>query len=321
MFPTTNVSDAAVSRRAVFLGTPEWAIASLEALAASEWELAGVITNPDRPAGRGYKLQPPPVKERAASLGLPTFQPASARGDELERWLREQAPDVAVVVAYGKILPGSLLDIPPLGFVNVHFSLLPAYRGAAPVQRAVLDGAPATGVSIMRLTEGMDEGPVLATEKIALDPARTAGEIGEELADRGARLLVRTLDAYAAGDIAPLEQDHARASYAPKITNEEAKIDWAMPATAIRRHVHGLSPWPGAWSSLEDKRFKIYRVAPVEGDNARSPGHLTVVGGDLVVGTAEGGLVIEEGQMAGKRRMTGREIARGLDQGSELHLG
>ncbi|MGI8775149.1 MAG: methionyl-tRNA formyltransferase [Actinomycetota bacterium] len=310
-----------MSRRAVFFGTPEWAVASLEAVAASAWDLAGVVTNPDRPAGRGYRLQPPPVKDRAVSLGLPVFQPASARGDDLEGWLRELAPDVAVVVAYGKILPGSLLDIPPLGFVNVHFSLLPAYRGAAPVQRAVMDGVAETGVSIMRLTEGMDEGPVLATERMTLDPARTSGEVGEELARSGARLLVRTLDAYAAGDIVPLEQDHERATYAPKITSEEAEIDWAAPATAIRRHVHGLSPFPGAWSSLGDKRFKIYRVTPVEGDNALSPGHLTVVDGDLVVGTGEGELVIEEGQLAGKRRMPGREIARGLDRGGELRLG
>ena len=310
-----------MARRAVFLGTPEWAVPSLEALEASAWDVAGVVTNPDRPAGRGYKLAPPPVKQRAIELGLEVFQPASARGPEMEEWIRSTAPDVAVVVAYGKILPGSLLDISPLGFVNVHFSLLPEYRGAAPVQRAVMDGVPETGVSIMRLTEGMDEGPVMATSTIQLDPARTAGEIGEELARSGAELLVRSLDGYAAGDLVPREQDHASATYAAKITNEESAIDWQRAAADVRRHIHGLSPIPGAWTTLRGKRLKVFRVAPTELEGPEVPGDLCIVEGELVVGTAGGNLAIEEGQMAGKRRMMGREIALGLGSTEGLRLG
>lgn len=310
-----------MSRRVVFLGTPAWAVPTLDALVESDWDVTGVVTNPDRPAGRGYKLVAPPVKERALELGLDVFQPSSAKGPEMAMWMMSQAPRAAIVVAYGKILPGALLEVPPLGFLNVHFSLLPAYRGAAPVQRAVMDGVPETGVSIMRLTEGMDEGPVLAARRLPLDPSRTAGEIGEELSEIGASALVGALDDYAAGVITPKDQDHAAATYASKITNEEASIDWRGSAEEIRRHVHGLSPFPGAWTTIRGKRFKVFRVAPVEVAGPPAPGRLRIEGGELVAGTGEGSLVIEDGQLAGKRRMMGRDIALGLDLSADLQLG
>ena len=208
----------------VFFGTPAWAVPSLEALIRSGVEVSAVITNPDRASGRGMRLRPSPVKEAAMAGGLEVLQPERARSPELHERLLELQPDVAVVVAYGSILPGSLLDIPPLGFVNLHFSLLPAFRGAAPVQRAIMDGHGETGVSFMVLTEGMDEGPVLAIERVPIGRWESAGELGDRLARVGAALLPSTLGAYLAGDLIPRPQDDARATYAPKIDSEQARV-------------------------------------------------------------------------------------------------
>ena len=297
--------------RTVFFGTPEWAVPSLDALLESDIEVVGVVTNPDRPAGRGMELRPSPVKQRAASAGLGLLQPRRASDPELRARLEELEADVCTVVAYGKILPGELLGVPPLGFVNVHFSLLPSYRGAAPVQRALIDGAPSTGVSIMVLTEGMDEGPVLAAREVAVRERDGAEALGARLASIGAELLVATLPAYAEGRLEPLEQDHARATYAPKITSSEARIDWSAPAGAIRNRVRGLTPAPGAWTTLRDRRVKLLWVEPTEsGDLA--PGELAARDEALVVGTGEGSLEIARVQLEGKRAMTGEAAARGL---------
>ncbi len=269
-----------------------------------------MVTNPDKAGGRGMTLRPSPVKEAARAAGIPIFQPPSARGADLERWLVHQEPDVAVVVAYGKILPPRLLEIPRLGFVNLHFSVLPAYRGAAPVQHALIDGCAETGVSTMLLTEGMDEGPVLASTTVPVDAEETAGELGARLALVGAPLLLDSLDRYAAGTLRPREQDHARATYAPKISNEETRIDWGRPADDIKHLVHGLSPDPGAWTSLRGQRMKLLRArsTPAAG---LSPGELRADRA-LLVGTGEGILEILEAQPAGKRKMAGEDVARGL---------
>ena len=269
-----------------------------------------MVTNPDRPAGRGMKLRPSPVKQRAAELGLELLQPEKARDPELARRLSELAADVAVVVAYGKILPETLLEIPPKGFVNVHFSLLPEYRGAAPVQRAVMDGRDETGVSIMVLTAGMDEGPVLATLSTPIGESETAGSVGDRLAVEGARLLVETLPAYVEGRIEPREQDHSRATNAAKITTEEAAIDWTRPAAEILNHVRGLNPVPGAWTTLAGERLKVW------GARASDRGGLDAGEVDarevLAVGTGAGTLELTDVQMRGKTRMSGAELARGL---------
>ena len=212
-------------------------------------------------------------------------------------------------MAYGSILPASLLEVPPLGFVNLHFSLLPAYRGAAPVQRAVMDGVAVTGVSIMVLTEGMDEGPVLATRAVPVADDDTAGTLGERMAELGGPMLVETLQGYAAGSIRPVEQDHSRATYAPKITTEEARIDWTKPAPAVANLVRGLNPVPGAWTELGDRRLKVWAVAP-SSENL-PPGALRSDGG-LVAGTGTHALELSEVQLAGKRRMSGAELARGI---------
>lgn len=307
--------------RIVFLGTPNWAVPSLEILLTSHHDIVAVVTNPDRPAGRGYEMHAPPVKERALAAALPVLQPESARDRGFAAWFAAQEPDVAVVVAYGKILPASVLDLAPHGFLNVHFSLLPSYRGAAPVQRAVMDGLEETGVTIMRLTPGMDEGPVLASRTVPIDADETAGALGERLAREGAELLGQVIDPYLKGELEPQEQDHERATYAPKISTEEARIDWSVSAEEIRNKVRGLNPAPGAWTTLGGTRMKIHGVELSERASA-APGTLEIDDrGELLVGTGGGGLILKEVQVAGKRRMTGAELARGLRPDQELKLG
>ena len=296
--------------RVVFFGTPEWAVPSLAALVESDAEVAAVVTNPDRPSGRGMKLQASPVKATAAAVGLPVLQPARARDPELVAELETIAPDVAVVVAYGSILPVDLLEVPPHGFVNVHFSLLPLYRGAAPVQRAIMDGRTETGVSIMVLTEGMDEGPVLAMESMPIGESDTSAEVGAKLAVVGAEALMGVLGAYVAGNVEPAPQDDSAATYAPKITGAEARIDWSDGARTIRDKVRALNPAPGAWTRLGDERVKIHRASVGDHPELR-PGEL-LVADELYAGTGEGAVVIEEAQVAGRRSMSGTELARGL---------
>ncbi|MFN2389790.1 MAG: methionyl-tRNA formyltransferase [Actinomycetota bacterium] len=295
----------------MFFGTPAWAVPSLDALLASDIEVAAVVTNPDRPAGRNLKTRPAPVKVAALEAGLEVLQPESARDPDLHDELQALAPDVATVVAYGKILPGALLRVPDLGFVNLHFSLLPAYRGAAPVARCLMDGCTETGVSVMVLTEGMDEGPVLATRAVPVAPDDTAGELGERLAHLGAPLLVETLAGYAEGGLVPIEQDHARATYAPKISSEERRIDWSQPAERIADLVRALEPAPGAWTSLRGGRVRIARAAAEPDGGRLVPGEIDATSG-LRVGTGRGVLRVLEVQPAGRRRMGGDEAARGL---------
>lgn len=276
------------------------------------------MTNPDKPAGRGMELRPSPVKEEALRAGLEVLQPRRAREPELEERMRALAPDVAIVVAYGSILPGSLLEVPRLGFVNLHFSLLPAYRGAAPVQRAVMDGVEVSGVSIMVLTEGMDEGPVLAVQEVTVEPEDTAGTLGERMADLGAPLLVDTVRRYGEGAIEPREQDDARATYAPKITTEEARVDWSAPAHEISNLVRGLNPAPGAWTEWDGKRLKLWAVRPAEVE--LESGELRATGDALLAGTGSGALALADVQLAGKKRMSGADLARGMRVGEGARL-
>ena len=306
--------------RVVFFGTPAWAVPSLESLVDNGFDVPAVVTNPDRPAGRGYAVQASPVKEIALERGLPVWQPEKARDPQLQQDLAALSPDVCVVVAYGKILLASLLEVPSKGFVNVHFSLLPRYRGAAPVQRAVMDGDEETGVSIMVLTEGMDEGPVLSVRTEPIAPEDTAGSLGERLAVAGASLLSETLEQYLAGSLQPVEQDHSAATYAPKLSTDEARIDWGEPAPVIRNKVRGLQPAPGAWTTLDGVRLKLQQVSPAGGEDLPA-GVLRVQDDTLLAGTGRGNLVIDEAQLAGKRRMPGVEIARGLRLTTDTRLG
>jgi methionyl-tRNA formyltransferase len=297
--------------RTVFFGTPEWAVPSLDALSRSDIEVIAVVTNPDRPAGRGMEMRVSPVKSRASELKLSVLQPSSARDADFHTALSKLAPDICTVVAYGKILPGDLLAVPRLGFVNLHFSLLPEYRGAAPVQRAIMEGREATGVSVMVLTEGMDEGPVLTSSPTSIRDEETAGELGDRLAKEGSSLLVEALASYGSGELSPVEQDHARATYAPKITTQEARIDWSLAAWAIRNQVRGLNPQPGAWTTLRGKRVKILNVeVTARGD--LEPGELAVRDDCLLVGAGDGTLILRRLQLQGKSVTTGPEAGRGL---------
>jgi methionyl-tRNA formyltransferase len=288
-------------------------------LAAPDVDLAGVVTNPDKPAGRGLALKASPVKARAIDAGLIVQQPASGKDPVLDAWLRDLALDVAVVVAYGRILPGSLLKVPTHGFVNLHFSLLPEYRGAAPVQRAVIEGRPETGVSIMVLTEGMDEGPVVAKERVPIHPTESAGELGERLARIGAGLLPEALRGHVSGAILPQPQDDSKATYAAKITDADARIDWTQPLDRVDALVRGTNPNPGAWTTLRGKRLKVFDLEPA-GTEPLLPGEL-LPGPDLVVGTGTGSARLVDVQPASKRRMSGSELARGLRLASGERLG
>ena len=257
------------------------------------------------------ELQASPVKQAAQAAGIEVLQPAKARAEEFHEQIRALAPDVAVVVAYGKILPAALLEIPRKGFVNVHFSLLPAYRGAAPVQHAITDGRMETGISIMVLTEGMDEGPILAEERVPIHPEDTAASLGERMAEIGARLLLPALQDYVDGGLQPVEQDHERATYAPKLDTDDARIEWSESSERIRNLARGLNPAPGAWTMMGDARIKVYG-AEVVSDAGLKPGELGVSGDKLLVGTGDGALALTEVQMAGKKRMGGAELGRGL---------
>ncbi|MDQ5874229.1 MAG: methionyl-tRNA formyltransferase [Actinomycetota bacterium] len=274
-------------------------------------EVSGVVTKADRPAGRGMRLAPRPVADRARELGMPLYQPERPRGEEARSWLGSQRADAAVVVAYGSILPKELIEVPPLGFVNLHFSLLPRYRGAAPVARAIMDGVAETGVSTMVLTEGMDEGPVLARRPLPVSPDETMGSVGKRLAEVGAGLLIESLRAYSEGELKPEPQDHAQATYAPKITDEEARIAWGARRRLIRDLTRALNPAPGAWTTLRGTRLKVHG-AHIRSESKKLPAGELLAAAELWVGTGDGALALTEVQLAGRRRMSGAELARGL---------
>jgi methionyl-tRNA formyltransferase len=285
-------------------------VPSLEALLDAGADIAAVVTNPDRPAGRGLERQESPVKSAARAAGLEVEQPERGAGPELTERLARARLDAAVVVAYGRLLPASMLEIPRLGFVNLHFSLLPEYRGAAPVQWALIEGARETGVSVMTLDEGMDEGPILATERVPIHPDETAGELGWRLARLGAPLLVRALRDYIEGTLVPRPQE-GHPTYAPKISSEQARVDWARSSATIRNLVRGLNPEPGAWSTLRGTRLKVWDVESAVDATGLVVAELRA-GDGLVAGTGNGAVELREVQLAGRRRMTGRELARGL---------
>jgi methionyl-tRNA formyltransferase len=297
----------------LFFGTPAFAVPSLDALAASSHALAGVVTQPDRPSGRGQRLTSPPVKLRAAELGLRVWQPASVRTVDWLAQVRELDLDLGVVVAYGKILPRELLELPRHGMINVHASLLPRYRGAAPVQRAVMAGEVETGVTIIRLVEALDAGPMLATARQAIGPDDTAEDVEASLARLGAGLLVETIDRLAEGRSLETAQDDSQATYAPKLTKGEGAIDWTAPARAIHDRVRGLQPWPLAHTYFRGARLVIHRtsVSPAPAANTNPPGRIVAVGESLVAACGNGRLHVHELQPEGRRVMRARDFASG----------
>ncbi len=299
----------------VFLGNAPWSVPSLEALAVSSHRVALVVTRPPRPTGRGGVAAPTAVAVAARRLGLPVLEAATVREGAGRDAVAAAAPDVLAVVAYGELLPPEILRLARLAAVNVHFSLLPDLRGAAPVQRAILEGRAATGVTTMRMEAGLDTGPILAQVETPIGEDEDAGALGARLAALGGRLLVETFDALAAGVAAGRPQDEALATYAPKLTRDEERIDWAEPAERIARRIRALAPTPGAWTLVRGRRLKVLRasvagVPAVEGEHA--PGRVVAVNGRLAV-TAPSARVIVLDQVVpeGRRAMDGAAFARG----------
>jgi len=310
--------------RAIFCGTPEIAVPSLRALSEIA-EIAGVVCQPDRPAGRGMKLTPPAVKVAAQAAGWQVYQPHKVRDGALERWMLDQHADLALVIAYGRILTQEVLSAPRLGCVNLHASLLPLYRGAAPIQRALMDGVDVTGVCLMQMDVGMDTGPVLARRELPIASEDDAGSLAEKLGQLAAAITREEVPRFVAGQLHPEQQDHSRATYAPPLTKEDASLDFGRSSAQLVAHIRGLSPRPGAvcfYDAAQTKRLKITRATPVPraqlsasglgpGVVAALPDTSGKVGDQLVLGTADGGIVVHEGQVEGKKPQTGAELLRG----------
>jgi methionyl-tRNA formyltransferase len=295
----------------VFAGTPEFSVPALDALHAAAHRIVGVYTQPDRPAGRGQKLTSSAVALRAAQLKLPIFKPAKLAGAAVDE-LRQLAPDIMVVVAYGLILPQAVLDIPRHGCINIHASLLPRWRGAAPIQRAILAGDRETGVTIMRMDAGLDTGPMLLSAKLPIMDSTTAAQLHEALSTLGAKLIVEALAQMAAGTLKATAQPEQGATYARKITKEEARLDWNLPAAELARRVRAYNPLPIAWTELESERIRIYAARALPGRLGGTPGSIVAAGDTgIEVACGEGRLSIQELQWPGGRPMAARDAAAG----------
>ncbi|MGO1167667.1 MAG: methionyl-tRNA formyltransferase [Janibacter sp.] len=305
--------------RLIFAGTPQVAVPSLRALIDSDHEVVAVITRPDAKVGRGRRLEPSPVKVAAQEAGLPVLTPASAKDPELVEQLRELAPDCCPVVAYGALLPAEVLDIPTHGWVNLHFSLLPAWRGAAPVQRAIIAGDEITGASTFRIETGLDTGPVHGTMTERIRPDDTSGALLDRLADAGAPLLLATMDGIATGDLEPQTQPTEGVSHAAKLTVEDARIDLTHPAMAIDRHIRGCTPAPGAWTTFRGERLKL---APVTiADESLPAGAIEARKREVLVGTADRALRLGEVTPLGRKPMAAADWARGVHIAEGERLG
>jgi methionyl-tRNA formyltransferase len=291
--------------RLVFMGTPDFAAASLEALLKSNDSVAGIITQPDRPKGRGQILTPSPVKLLAQREQIPLLQPLKMKDPEFLQALARWKPDLITVAAYGRILPPAILSLPSSGCINVHASLLPKYRGASPIQWAIVNGETKTGITTMLLDEGMDTGAMLLQEAVPITSDDTADTLSQRLADLGGRLLVETIAQLKAGTLVPRPQDASQATLAPLLKKEDGAIDWALPALALVNRVRGLSPWPGAYTTLTGgDRWTIWRALALPGPVAEPPGIVVAVTNKAIhVATGEGVLAVTELQPANSRRM------------------
>jgi methionyl-tRNA formyltransferase len=297
-----------VGVRVLFLGTPEFAVPTLKRLVAEGHEVAAVFTQPDRPQGRGQKLAMPPVKKAAQELGLPVCQPERVRRPEVVEQLRALAPEAMVVVGYGQIIPRTILDIPPRGIINVHASLLPKYRGAAPIQWAIARGETHTGMTTMKINEGLDTGDILLKRETEIEEEETAVELGERLAVAGADLLVQTLADLPS--ITPEPQDDSQATYAPILKKEDGRIDWRLSPAEILNRIRGFMPWPGCYSLLRGQTFHIWKGA--RADRELQPGVMGVMDRRLYAGCGGGAIELLEVQLEGKKRMPAAAFLNGF---------
>lgn len=300
--------------RIVFMGTPDFSVPTLESLIGSRHEVVAVVTQPDKPKGRGHEVQMSPVKEAALKAGIPVYQPAKAREASFVEAMRQLAPDVAVVIAFGQILSGELLRVPRYGCVNIHASLLPRYRGAAPIQWAVINGDTETGITTMMMDEGMDTGDMLEKTVVPLTGQETGGSLFDQLSLLGGELILSTLDKLEAGTLVPIPQDQEEATYVKKISKSLGEINWGRDAASIERLIRGLDPWPSAYTYLDGKMLKLWKAAvlPPDEDGA-VPGQVLEAGdGGLKIQTGHGVLQILSLQLEGRKRMDTAAFLRGF---------
>lgn len=305
--------------KAVYMGTPEIAATVLKSVLASRHEVVAVVTQPDKPKGRGHEMAFPPVKEVALEAGIPVLQPQRARDEEFINELKGLNPDIILVAAYGKLLPKVILDMPKFGCINVHASLLPKYRGASPIQWAVLNGDEKSGVTIMHMAEEMDTGDIIMTEEVVLSEDETAGTLHDKLAEIGGPLLISAMDALETGRAPRIRQNHDEATYVKMLDKTMGNLDFSMPAMQLERWIRGLNPWPTAYTKLDGKLFKLWRaeIVPAEEVSKESkdftPGTVVAVAKESFdILTGDGALRIYELQIEGKRKMTAEEFLRGF---------
>ncbi len=305
--------------RILFMGTPDFAEASLNALIADGRNVVGVVTNPDKPKGRGHKMMKPPVKEAAEKAGIPVWQPVTLKNGELKEVLDILKPDVICVVAYGRILPDYVLKYPEYGCVNVHGSLLPAYRGAAPIQRSVINGEEYTGITTMLMNEGLDTGDMLLTQKVKIGNDETSEELFDRLAPIGGDLLLRTLDGLKDGTVTPVKQDDTLSTYAPMIKKEEGLVDWSSDGKTIHNLVRGMNSWPMAYTFYKGEAVKIISVTPCSKQTSELPGTILGLEKNMGLRVACGGgtVLVREVQFPGSRRMNIEDYMRG----HEINIG
>ena len=306
--------------RIIFMGTPDFACPTLATLIERGEQVVAVVTQPDRPKGRGQQTLPPPVKVLAQEHGIPVFQPVKVRHPEAIEEIRSLNPDLIVVVAFGQILPKALLDIPKHGCINVHASLLPYYRGAAPLNWCIINGETETGVTTMMMDVGLDTGDMLLKRSTPIDPDEDTRSLHDRLCQIGAELLGETLDELAAGRLVPEKQDDALTCYAPMLKKEDGLIDWSKEAATVKNLVRGMTPWPGAYSYLDDKLLKVYRVQTATGTG--TPGSVLSAGRDgIEVACGEGSIIIHELQLEGKKRLNAVEFVAGCKLEPGMALG
>lgn len=309
--------------RVIFMGTPDFSVGTLEALTEAGHEIVLAVTQPDKPKGRGKSMQFPPVKEAAIAHGIEVYQPVRVREQSCIDHLRKYEADIIVVVAFGQILPKEILDMPRYGCVNVHASLLPKYRGAAPIQWAVINGEQVSGVTTMRMDEGLDTGDMILKEEVVLEPEETGGSLFDRLAQTGADLCIRTLTAIENGTATYTPQDHEKATHTTMIRKQLGEIVWEKPALELERLIRGLNPWPSAYTHLNGKTLKIWKAAVVEQAQSKQvePGSIVEVTKDsILVQTGQGLLKLVEVQLEGKKRMTTDAFLRGfsIEAGAKL---